>query len=295
MADYQEIIIGNVKGPKGDPGDKGEPGKQGADGVRGSKWFSGVLITGTSTTPTAFAESGIVEAFIDDFYINTDTGNIYRCTTGGDASSSLWVHDGNIMGPRGETAGLEEELADIISGEKQVGDANKLGGHAADEFLQKTGGTLSGSVAVSNGSSAVAIKVDRKQSDNTVASTRMWTGTDKSALFALYDGSTGTEITRLELRDGSVKARIGNVSREMVHTGNVETLVTPSRIGAAEDEHNQSASTITAGTLGGKVNANATAAATLSAAQVRDIYAGTADAKAGTSSLTTGTIYAVYE
>jgi len=284
MADYQEIIIGNVKGPKGDPGDKGdkgEPGKQGANGVRGSKWFSGVLITGTSTTPTAFAESGIVEAFIDDFYINTDTGNIYRCTTGGDASSSLWVHDGNIMGPRGETAGLEEELADIISGEKQVGDANKLGGHAADEFLQKTGGTLSGSVAVSNGSSAVAFKVDRKQSDDTVASTRMWTGTDKSALFALYDGSTGTEVTRLELREGSVKARINDESVEMVHSGNLKNKVTPATIGA--------------GTFTGKVNANATSTATLSQAQVRDIYAGTADAQAGTSSLTTGTIYIVYE
>lgn len=59
--------------------------------------------------------------------------------------------------------------------------------------------------------------------------------------------------------------------------------------------HNQSASTISAGTLGGKVNANATAAATLSAAQIRDIYAGTADAQAGVSTLATGTIYIVYE
>lgn len=59
--------------------------------------------------------------------------------------------------------------------------------------------------------------------------------------------------------------------------------------------HSQAASTITAGTLGGKVNANATAAATLSNAQVRDIYAGTGDMTAGSSSLTTGTLYFVYE
>lgn len=59
--------------------------------------------------------------------------------------------------------------------------------------------------------------------------------------------------------------------------------------------HNQAASTITAGTLAGRTQANATAMATLGNAQVRDIYAGTSDMTAGTSSLTTGTIYLVYE
>lgn len=59
--------------------------------------------------------------------------------------------------------------------------------------------------------------------------------------------------------------------------------------------HNQAASTITAGTLAGKVNANATAAATVGTAQVRDIYAGTDDMTAGTTSLTSGSLYFVYE
>lgn len=59
--------------------------------------------------------------------------------------------------------------------------------------------------------------------------------------------------------------------------------------------HNQAASTITAGTLAGKVQANATAAATVTTAQVRDIYAGTDDMTAGTSSLASGTLYFVYE
>ena len=59
--------------------------------------------------------------------------------------------------------------------------------------------------------------------------------------------------------------------------------------------HTQDASTITAGTLGGEVQANATAAATLGNAQVRNIYAGTEDLTAGTSALTTGTLYFVYE
>ena len=59
--------------------------------------------------------------------------------------------------------------------------------------------------------------------------------------------------------------------------------------------HNQSAGTITAGTLLGQVNANATAAATIGTAQIRDIYAGTADMTAGSSALTTGVLYLVYE
>lgn len=59
--------------------------------------------------------------------------------------------------------------------------------------------------------------------------------------------------------------------------------------------HNQAASTVTAGTLAGKVQANATAAATVTNAQVRDIYAGTSDMTAGTTALTSGTIYIMYE
>ena len=59
--------------------------------------------------------------------------------------------------------------------------------------------------------------------------------------------------------------------------------------------HNQSASTITAGTFGGQVVANATAVATVGTAQVRNIYAGTSDMTAGSTALTTGVVYFVYE
>ena len=55
------------------------------------------------------------------------------------------------------------------------------------------------------------------------------------------------------------------------------------------------ASDITAGTLGGQVVANADAQADLTVSQVRNIYAGTTDLVAGTSELTTGAIYLVYE
>lgn len=59
--------------------------------------------------------------------------------------------------------------------------------------------------------------------------------------------------------------------------------------------HNQAASTITAGTFGGQVAANASATSTIGTAQVRNIYAGTGDMVAGSTALTTGAIYIVYE
>ncbi len=66
-------------------------------------------------------------------------------------------------------------------------------------------------------------------------------------------------------------------------------------VGAAASSHNQAASTITAGTLAGRVVANTSAMATLGTAQLRNSYAGTADLTAGTSALTTGSLYFVYE
>lgn len=56
-----------------------------------------------------------------------------------------------------------------------------------------------------------------------------------------------------------------------------------------------SADNVTAGTLDGKVLANATTVATLSDKQVRNIYAGTVDMTPGVSPLPSGDIYIVYE
>lgn len=78
-----------------------------AQGVRGSQTFSGDAITGTSTTPTAYA-TGITLAYADDRYRNTDAlgasyQNEYICTLGGNAATALWAYDGNVRGVAGET------------------------------------------------------------------------------------------------------------------------------------------------------------------------------------------------
>lgn len=73
-------------------------------GDRGTTIYSGDDVTGTSTTPAVFA-TGIADARIGDLYLNTgtgdDTGNVYECTTGGDAATALWAYRTNWRGAPG--------------------------------------------------------------------------------------------------------------------------------------------------------------------------------------------------
>ena len=91
-----KTLIGNFKGPKGDRGDAGDTG------IRGSRWNSGIAITGTSNAATVFGNSGIEDALKNDMYLNTETGNTYRCTVGGTADTAKWVYAGNIKGKQGD-------------------------------------------------------------------------------------------------------------------------------------------------------------------------------------------------
>ena len=82
--------VGNIKGP------------QGEQGVRGSKWYNTDKITGTSTSGTAFPDSGIADAMVGDMALNPTTLNLYMCQTAGDADTAKWVWECNIKGPQGD-------------------------------------------------------------------------------------------------------------------------------------------------------------------------------------------------
>ena len=58
------------------------PGKAEA----GATLYKGTKITGTCTKGTVFSCSGIKKAKAGDMYLNTDTMNYYRCTSGGSAA-----------------------------------------------------------------------------------------------------------------------------------------------------------------------------------------------------------------
>ena len=59
----------------------------------GDTTYRGTAITGTSTSATTFSGSGITAAKVGDWYINTNNGNVYKCTTAGAASTAKWVYN----------------------------------------------------------------------------------------------------------------------------------------------------------------------------------------------------------
>lgn len=123
MAETKKTLIGNIKGPQGEPGEKGDPGNTGATGQRGSGWVQGMAITGTDTEGTVFPESGIDDALVNDNYLNTYTGNTYRCILGGDASTAEWVYTGNLKGPKGESPQI---IVDAVLGDSENPVQNKV-------------------------------------------------------------------------------------------------------------------------------------------------------------------------
>lgn len=62
-------------------------------------------MTGTSTSNTQFSGSGITDALVNDMYLNTSTGYVYRCTVAGNATNARWVYVGSIKGATGGTGG----------------------------------------------------------------------------------------------------------------------------------------------------------------------------------------------
>lgn len=110
-----------------------------------------------------------------------------------------------------------------------------------------------------------------------------------------FDTTPTSGSTKPVQSGGVYTALSGKANSSHTHAISDITNLQSTLDGKASTSHNQSASTITAGTLAGQVVANATAAATLGNAQVRNISAGTTDLTAGTSSLTTGDIYFVFE
>ena len=94
----------------------------------GVVWHNGTAITGNSEEPTAY-ETGIELALINDRYINTETGNVFICTEGGNESTAKWKYVQSLKGPKGEPGSPGEK------GEK--GDPGQKGADAVINKLNK--------------------------------------------------------------------------------------------------------------------------------------------------------------
>lgn len=78
-------------------------GGAGLNGVPlGAKWHTGTGVTGEATEGTAFPDSGVERAAVGECYLNTLTGNVYKCVSGGDANAALWQYVLCLRGPEGE-------------------------------------------------------------------------------------------------------------------------------------------------------------------------------------------------
>ena len=107
---------------------KGEKGDTGAAGQRGSAWYSGTAITGTVTSGTVFSGSGITSALVNDMYLNTSTGAVYKCTKAGAANVATWAYAGSIKVATGAKGDKGDTGAQGPQGPKgEDGDSIKVG------------------------------------------------------------------------------------------------------------------------------------------------------------------------
>lgn len=95
-------------------------------GDHGTVWNYGNALTGESTNPTVFQNSGIDYAVLGDAYVNITTWNVYECVTGGDANTATWRYLNNIKGKTGDNgiSGIEymdSEPANVIAGMTWIG------------------------------------------------------------------------------------------------------------------------------------------------------------------------------
>ena len=78
-----------------------------AQGRSGNRWYPGTAVSGKSTTPTIFP-TGIVYAYVNDFYFNTDENAIYHCTVEGDQNTAKWVYDSTLTGAANRLTQLQD-------------------------------------------------------------------------------------------------------------------------------------------------------------------------------------------
>lgn len=165
----------------------GNPIEKGTDGVRGSRWNIGTAITGTSTTATVFNETGITDALVNDIYLNISEGNIYRCTTSGDANTAEWVYEGNIKETSeetGESGGSSIDLTNLVVtnsislgrktnttiGAGSIAEGESVTASGKNSHSEGSGTTASGFCAHSEGSGTNAGYCAHAEGYNTTAS-----------------------------------------------------------------------------------------------------------------------------
>ena len=97
-------------------------GQTGTTGASGSKWYTGTQVNGTGSSPITTDISNTQYVYVNDMYLNTSTGNTYRCVApsaaaGGGSGGTQWAYTGSIKGVQGDTgpAGADAITMSITS------------------------------------------------------------------------------------------------------------------------------------------------------------------------------------
>lgn len=116
-------------------------GSTGATGTRGSVINYGTTITGTSTTATAFPNSGLASSLVNDMYINTSTFYLYRCTVAGNATNAKWVYVGTIKGEKGDKGSTGANGKDGITPTIKAASGSNISSVGTPSVSASTSGT----------------------------------------------------------------------------------------------------------------------------------------------------------
>ena len=184
----------------------------------------------------------------------------------------------------------------------------------ANEKQDKLTGTSGQFVGFNSGGNATAVAAPTAAQVGAVPTSRTVNGKALSANISLRAADVGADaagaasgvqanltahINNKSNPHGVTKAQVGlgNVDNTSDANKPISTATQNALNGKANTSHNHSAANITSGTLsvarGGTGQTTLTPAVTTKG--VRAIYAGTSDMTAGTTALTTGCIYLVYE
>lgn len=111
-------------------GADGEQGTTGADGEDGSVWFSGTVVSGIGNNISA----GVNGSRPGDYYLNTDSCNVYRAT-----AANVWSYQTNIRGASGSGAG------DMLAAQYDTNaDGTVNAADVANELKSLAGGGIAG-------------------------------------------------------------------------------------------------------------------------------------------------------
>lgn len=260
----------NLTIPKGDKGDKGDPGTngtngtngvKGATGTRGSRWDTGTAITGTSTTATVFSGSGITDALVNDMYLNTSTGVVYKCTTAGAATVAKWVYVGSIKGDIGDALPLaggtmngtvvsSKTTATYLAGNQGEAIINSTAGAGAYTMLDKLNSTNGYFTdGVYQGKRVLQYTAKETVDAKTNAVTKSATLLDESGNTA-FPGTVSASAFSGNATSAT-KLQTARKINGVAFNGTADISLTPANIGAAEASHSHvSTGTVSVPTTG---------------------------------------------